>query len=237
MDAPRAEAFSRLLRDPRLWTRRDFAAAPTVPTGHGALDAQLPGGGWPLGAITELMPARPGIGELSLAMPALARLAGEGRRIAVVQPPYRACAPAWSHARIPLPQMLLVEAPRAGDALWAAEQVLRSAAFGAALLWASAAHEWELRRLQLACEQGATLLFLFRPPAAAQQPSPAALRLRLDWREGAGLAIDILKSRGGSPRALSLHLPGRAPAPAPEPAPSNAVVLHLPAAPAMGCAA
>jgi protein ImuA len=40
------------------------SAQPTlqvVATGHAALDAQLPGGGWPVGAMTELLQApRPG---------------------------------------------------------------------------------------------------------------------------------------------------------------------------------
>ena len=31
------------------------AVARTVPTGFGALDAQLPGGGWPTQAVTELL--------------------------------------------------------------------------------------------------------------------------------------------------------------------------------------
>ena len=33
----------------------DAASAPTQPTGHSALDAQLPGGGWPIGALTEVL--------------------------------------------------------------------------------------------------------------------------------------------------------------------------------------
>ena len=35
----------------------DAGAAPAFTTGHAALDAALPGGGWPLGALVELLPA------------------------------------------------------------------------------------------------------------------------------------------------------------------------------------
>jgi hypothetical protein len=41
----------------------------TIATGYAQFDAALPGGGWPCGAITELMPEVAGIGELSLVLP------------------------------------------------------------------------------------------------------------------------------------------------------------------------
>lgn len=177
-----------------------------TPTGHAVLDAVLPGGGWPLGALIELIHERPGIGELSLLAPALARLS-ETKGLALVGAPYRACGPGWAQRQIRLEQMLLVNAADAGDRLWAAAQALRSGAFGAVLLWlAGPAAEKELRRLQLAAEDSGALAFLFRGPAALRQSSPAALRLSL----AAGLRIDILKCRGGAPRSLELALPGRA---------------------------
>lgn len=49
-----------------------------IPTGFPALDAALPGGGWPLGALMEVLEERQGIGALSLFLPALAHLSGEG---------------------------------------------------------------------------------------------------------------------------------------------------------------
>ncbi|HRG72580.1 MAG TPA: SOS cell division inhibitor SulA, partial [Thauera aminoaromatica] len=42
------------------------AAGAVLPTGFSALDAELPGGGWPAGALIELLADRPGVGELSL---------------------------------------------------------------------------------------------------------------------------------------------------------------------------
>jgi multiple antibiotic resistance protein len=51
-----------------------------VPTGFAALDAQLPGGGWPCGVLTELLLAQPGVGEMRLLAPVMAgrRLGGPG---------------------------------------------------------------------------------------------------------------------------------------------------------------
>jgi cell division inhibitor SulA/protein ImuA len=40
------------------------AAADGLPTGFGPLDAVLPGGGWPRGALTEILTTQEGIGEL-----------------------------------------------------------------------------------------------------------------------------------------------------------------------------
>lgn len=43
--------------------------APGLPTGHSRLDAVLPGGGWPRGALTEFLLPHPGVGELGLLLP------------------------------------------------------------------------------------------------------------------------------------------------------------------------
>ena len=56
-----------------------------LPTGHAALSAELPDGGWPMGSLVELLSPHPGVGEIRLLRPALSQL--ETRRpIALVQP-------------------------------------------------------------------------------------------------------------------------------------------------------
>ena len=55
-----------------------------ISTGVSQLDAVLPGGGWPRGALTEILIPDEGIGELSLVMPALARLSHARRWLAWV---------------------------------------------------------------------------------------------------------------------------------------------------------
>jgi protein ImuA len=47
---------------------------------------QLPGGGWPTGALTELLLQHSGIDELRLLDPALAKIAS--RRVVMLEPPH-----------------------------------------------------------------------------------------------------------------------------------------------------
>jgi cell division inhibitor SulA/protein ImuA len=170
-------------------------ASASVPTGFAALDAELPGGGWPTGCLTELLPAHEGIGELRILGPALATLSRKGKRLAWISPPHLPYAPALDAAGIALARLLIVRTAAARDALWAAEQALASAACGAVLVWPGAVKYAELRRLQLAAEKARALAMLFRPSRAAAEASPAALRLALATAAGA-LAVQILKRRG-----------------------------------------
>jgi len=180
------------------------ARAVALATGFAELDAVLPGGGWPVGAITELMPETQGIGELSLLMPALAQLSRAGRYLAWISPPCLPYPPALVQHGLALERLLLVQAQDARTVLWAIEQALRCPAIGAVLAWPAALDDRRVRRLQLAAEAGGSCGLLYRPPDAARQPSPAALRLRL--RSVAGcLQVEIQKARGGRTHAVVVH--------------------------------
>jgi hypothetical protein len=182
----------------------DQARPVALSTGFAQLDAVLPGGGWPVGAITELMPDAQGIGELSLLLPALAQLSRAGRYVAWIAPPCLPYPPALARHGLALERLLLVQTRDTQTLLWATEQALRCPAIGAVLAWPAALDDRRLRRLQLAAEAGGSCGLLYRPPAAAQQPSPAALRLRLRALD-AGLRIEIQKARGGRAHALVVH--------------------------------
>ncbi len=175
-----------------------------LPTGFAPLDAVLPGGGWPVGAITELMPDAQGIGELSLLLPALAQLSRAGRYVAWIAPPCLPYPPALARHGLALERLLLVQTHDTQALFWATEQALRCPAIGAVLAWPAALDDRRVRRLQLAAEAGGGCGLLYRPPAAAQQPSPAALRLRLRALD-AGLRIEIQKARGGRTHAVVVH--------------------------------
>jgi cell division inhibitor SulA/protein ImuA len=178
-------------------------------SGFDELDRRLPRGGWPLGALIEVLGVTAGIGELGLFLPALARLAGDGRYIAWIAPPYIPYAPALAQRGLPLERLLIIHSRSPAESLWASEQALRCPAIGAVLGWAEHLVDKSLRRLQLAAEAGGSLGILHRPPAAAHQASPAALRLQLQpQRDGAGLDIHILKARGGR-AGWSWQLPPR----------------------------
>ncbi len=67
-----ASTLDALLDNPRVWRgRQQPQATPGLPSGYPELDRHLPGGGWPPDALTEILTAHYGIGELRLLMPAL----------------------------------------------------------------------------------------------------------------------------------------------------------------------
>jgi protein ImuA len=187
-----------VLQHPGIW--RGYQRAQTgedaLPTGYAALDELLPGGGWPRGALTELLIERQGIGELRLLTPALARLSEADGWLAWVAPPYVPYAAALAAAGIDLKRLVVAKPSSETDAWWTAEQALRSGACGALLAWLRAADERRMRRLQLAAETGHTWGVLFRHARVAQARSPAALRLLLEPAAN-GLAVHVLKRRGG----------------------------------------
>jgi hypothetical protein len=203
-----------LCSHPAIWRGSDLASTrfASVASGFEALDAQLPGGGWPVGLLTELMPAHEGIGELRIVGAALAALSARGSRLAWIAPPHKPYAPALAAAGIDASRLVIVNTRCEKDTLWAAEQALASNACGAVLAWlggrSSATRFQELRRLQLAAENGQALAFLFRPPASEHESSPAALRLALETADG-GLAVRIVKRRG-APFSGRLVLPSMA---------------------------
>ena len=187
-----------LLQHPGIWRgdRLAQAEADTLPSGFPELDEQLPGGGWPRGALTEILLEREGIGELRLLLPALARASEDAGWLAWVAPPHLPYAPALGAAGVRLEHLLVAQPKSEGDAWWAAEQALRSGACSAVLAWLKSPDERRMRRLQLGAETGRAFGVLFRPAVAAGERSPAALRLRLEASSN-GLAVHILKRRGG----------------------------------------
>jgi hypothetical protein len=193
-DGGRPGGLDDLLQRSDIWRGGTHAASDHVlPTGHAALDAAI--GGWPQGALTELLTDSQGIGEVSLLLPSLAALSRE-RWIAFVAPPHIPYAPALAAAGIDLARFLWLRPDNEADTLWAMEQSLRSGVCGAVLGWPTRADHRALRRLQLAAETGNALAVLYRPRRAAADASPAALRLELAPAAG-GLRIHALKRRGG----------------------------------------
>ncbi|MBC8786663.1 translesion DNA synthesis-associated protein ImuA [Pseudomonas fluorescens] len=199
-------ALDSLFNGGRVWKGRPAAPAASVnPTGLAALDAVLPSGGWPESALSEILIAKEGVGELQLVLPTLARLSAAGERIVLVAPPYTPYPHAWQNAGVDLRQLSVIQADER-DALWAVEQCLRSGSCGAVLCWPRKADDRALRRLQVAAETGQTLAFAWRSLNEAVNASPAALRLAVEARPA---QVRVLKCRGGlahpAPIALAGH--------------------------------
>src|SRR5687767_5631320 len=200
-----------ILRQHPVWRGGAPAAfSPVLSTTYPDLDRALPGGGWPTGVLTELLCNHEGIGELTLALPALAALTWAGKRVVWLAPPHLPYAPALAAAGINLAQLAVVRAPGRRDALWAAEQALRAECCHALLGWFRRTSYDDLRRLAVAAEGSGAFVALFRPRAAAAESSPACLRLALGCADapkpgGEALSSQILK-RPGTPAAAPLRL-------------------------------
>ncbi|KTB66450.1 CDP-6-deoxy-delta-3,4-glucoseen reductase [Pseudomonas fluorescens] len=199
-------ALDTLFNGGRVWKGRPAAPPSSVhPTGLAALDAVLPTGGWPEAALSEILMAKEGVGELQLVLPTLARLSTAGERIVLVAPPYTPYPHAWQNAGVDLRLLSVIQAEER-DALWAVEQCLRSGSCGAVLCWPRKADDRALRRLQVAAETGQTLAFAWRALSESVNSSPAALRLAVEARPA---QVRVLKCRGGlahpTPIALAGH--------------------------------
>jgi protein ImuA len=206
---------------PALWladrVAQTAATAAVRSTGFAALDAELPGGGWPAAGLTELLLTAPGSGELRLLAPLLAQGLGHAGSLLCIGPPFMPYAPALHVLGWPLARLLLVVPGSLADAAWAAEQGLRSGACAAVLWWQQEEHAPAaalanaLRRLHLAAQEGRCPLLALRPAAARAQSSPAPLRLALEPVAQQQLAVTVFKRRGPAmvtPLLLALPVAG-----------------------------
>jgi len=185
------------------------ADAPVLATGHAALDAELPGGGWPVGAMTEVMQDAPEAHVWQLLLPALARaMETRGGPVVLIGAPCEPFGPALAAGGLPVEALLWVRNETAQARLWACEQALRCADVSAVLAWLPQARVGELRRLQLAAAQHEGLLFVLRPASVAQSASPARLRLQVVSAEAGQMDVHLLKRRG-PPLAEPVTLPAR----------------------------
>ncbi|MDH5633979.1 MAG: translesion DNA synthesis-associated protein ImuA [Gammaproteobacteria bacterium] len=179
-----------------IWRGSSVAPAQAVvATGFARLDGVLPGSGWPLGVLTEILYHDQGAGSVSLVLPALAAITAAARPVLWINTPHIPYAPTLQQAGCVLEHVWRVHPRKAVDGLWAAEQALRSNACGAVLLWLNGDEPKALRRLQLAAEASQSLLFVFRPETWRRSTSPAALRIHARF-SNRQMLVDLIKRRG-----------------------------------------
>ncbi len=191
-----------------LWRADELAASDsqTLPTGSPELNAQLPGGGWPVGALVEILQPRGGQNDWRLMLPALAQTRGA---LVLVGAPHAPYAPGLAGQGLDPERLLCVNAAAPASRLWAAEQALRCKDVAAVLAWLPQARADALRRLQIAAAGHHKLLFVMRPESAQHESSPAALRLATAHLPGSdALQVRILKRRG-PPLERALVWPAR----------------------------
>ena len=199
---------------PALWRAHQLGRSPgpaggaVAASGYPALDAQLPGGGWPARVLTELLLPHAGVGELRLLAPVLAALQRQQRCLMWFDPPAAPCAWALAALGIDVRQLVVVRSRQmlkaaarsrlpAADILWALEHALKSGHLGAALAWLPARLPADaLRRLQLAAQAHDGPVFLLRDVQERTRPSAAPLRLLLGSAGPDLLRVALFKRRG-----------------------------------------
>jgi protein ImuA len=181
-----------------IWRGSELGSAVqnTLPSGFQALDAQLPGGGWPCQSLTELLQPQPAVAEWRLLGPAIRQVVDQGRQVVVVGPPRMPHLPGLRHAGLDERQFVWIQADTPAERLWVTEQLVKANACGLLVAWLPQARQEQTRRLQV-CAQGCDApVFLCRPMQAEHEPSAAPLRLKLrfdlDWQ----LQVEILKRKG-----------------------------------------
>ena len=200
---------------PALWLGHQLgrSGVQTVASGFSALDAELPGNGWPKRVLSELLLPHLGVGEIRLLAPCLAAAQRAGRLVMAFDPPADLSARALAHLGIDVAQLLVVSTRAkviaGSDSLWALEQALKSGHVGVVLAWLPPRLRVErLRRLQLAAHNHDGAAFVLRELAAAGRPTASPLRLSLHADGADLLRVRILKRRGPPlEKPLQLALP------------------------------
>jgi protein ImuA len=206
-DLPAVSSAAQALDFGQAVWRADALAANTqagsvLPTGHALLDAELPGGGWPVGVLCEILQAHSAQSEWRLLLPALVaaqegdkRMVGPGQRglpsdtaatVVLIGPPHVPFGPALAAQGLAVQRLVWVKAQTPAERLWAAEQALRCEAVAAVLAWLPQVQSASLRRLHLAAQEHNKLLFVMRPAQAQRESSPAPLRLILLGAQSGG---------------------------------------------------
>lgn len=181
------------------------SADPVVSSGFSELDKALPGGGWPVHNLTELLLPAEGLGEIRLLGRPLEQLTGDGKNILLVGPPYIPYMHAWENLHIDSRRIVIARVYKPAERLWILEQGIKSAAFGAVIGWLPESSLQTTRRLQVIARTIASLVFLFRPVSTQFESSAAPLRILLGPVAQHTLSAHLLKRRG-APAVLPIYI-------------------------------
>lgn len=194
--------LSELKQQGHVWhlSQSPQAAHISNPTGYQELDLLL-GGGWPAQQVIELRTTF-GIGEFRLLLPYLQHQTKRNKLLVHINAPAPLHAPFLQSQGLPLWQQLEIST-KEQDALWAAEQCLKSGCCSTVLLWQQTLNIARLKRLQLAAAEGQAELFLLRSAEPSQLSLPVGLSLALHPAPH-GIEVRVLKRRGGWPGARQL---------------------------------
>lgn len=178
----------------------------TARSGYPELDEQL-GGGIPQQGVIDLQ-SDIGIGELRLLLPYLRDRHQQQQRLLVyIAPPIVINSEMLAAYGVELSRLLIIEPKNEQEALWAAEQCLKSGCCHSVLLWQAQLQVHQVKRLQLASQQGAALQVMFRPVQSMAMGLPTTLSLQLS-PDHAGIKVTIRRRKGGrrsEPFQINMH--------------------------------
>ncbi|WP_423840353.1 translesion DNA synthesis-associated protein ImuA [Vibrio mytili] len=162
-------------------------------SGFSELDSLLEGGYPPHGVIE--MESLGSIGELRLLAPYLESTLSEGIT-AFIQPPALLSSLFLHSIGLDINQVWVVTPDQPRDALWAAEQCLKSGVCSNVLLWQDELEIHQVKRLQVASEQGTCPLFMLKPIMTNRLSLPVSLSLKIQG-QNQGVRVEVLKRKGG----------------------------------------
>lgn len=193
VDSSLLDAVSHLV-----WRGHEFGRPPSacVPTGFADLDVHLPGGGWPLSAVSELLQPQWCQAEWRLLLPALSPLAARKRPLLAISPPHPPFFGGLRQQGLDDGGLVVIHASSPAERLWATEQAVKANGLAGVIAWLSHARGDQVRRLQTCAAQCGFPVFLVRPESAQHESSAAPLRLQVRLQGLQQVAVHVLKRRG-----------------------------------------
>ena len=199
----------------QVWRASSLGAGRSTCVGSGfaALDAELPGGGWPTQSLSEILSDSVAALEWRLLAPALRLLLASApirpakrgssaavkhteRPLLLINPPLTPHLPGLQRAQLPAHRLIWIAPETPAQQLWALEQAIKANASAAIMAWLPRAAPEQIRRLQSCAQVMDAPIFLFRPLSTQTQSSAAPLRLCVSAGPGLTLQVQVLKRRG-----------------------------------------
>lgn len=163
-------------------------------SGYPELDEWLQGGMPKQGVVA--IDTDVGIGEMRLLLPyALTRQTQQNKLLVLISPPLQINGEMLAQLGFDLSQVLLLTPESQQDALWAAEQCLKSDCCHTVLSWLADLEIHQIKRLQLAAKQGNAVQFIFQQQHNYSQSLPVTMSLSLH-AQPKGLRIKMNKRIG-----------------------------------------
>jgi protein ImuA len=181
-----------------VWRGTELGSSVTtvLSSGFPALDAELPGAGWPCHSLTEILQPQPAVTEWRLLAPSIRKVVASGLQVVIVGPPKHPHLPGLRFAGLDERHLVWIQAEKPSERLWVTEQLVKANAAGLLVSWLPQTRQEQIRRLQVCAAACDGPVFLCRPAAAEFEPSAAPLRVQVRFGVDWELQVHLLKRKG-----------------------------------------